>query len=44
MNNNNIFKVLFTFKLPAIMFYVFILDSNYLPLYSVYLAKVGYKE
>ena len=35
------FKFLFYFKLPAIIFCIFVLNSNYLPLYCVYPAKVG---
>jgi hypothetical protein len=37
------FKFFFSFKFPAIIFRVFILGGNYLPLYRVYLARVGYK-
>jgi len=34
---------MFYFKLPAIIFRVFIVGGSYLPLYRAYLAKVGYK-
>ena len=36
--------VYFNFKLPTIMFRVFILGGNCLLLYHVYLAKVGREE
>ena len=32
------------FKFPIIIFYVFMSGGNYLLLYLVYLARVGYKE
>ena len=35
------FKFFFNFKLPIIIFYVFISGGNCLPLYYIYLAKVG---
>ena len=37
------FKFFFNFKFPIIMFYIFVLGSNYLLLYRVYLAKVDCK-
>ena len=40
---NYIISVIVYFKFPAIIFYIFVLGSNYLPLYHVYLARVGHK-
>ena len=39
----NLFQVLFNFKFPTIIFYIFILGSSRLPLYYIYLARAGRK-
>ena len=35
------FKFFFSFEFPAIIFYIFVLGGNYLPLYYVHPAKAG---